>query len=50
MIFHLGPWQLPCDMALVRGVATLDEASLTGESLPVVKTVPEADKSKRYKV
>jgi cation-transporting P-type ATPase 13A2 len=30
--------QVPCDMVLVQGECVMDESSITGESIPVVKT------------
>jgi len=39
-------FKAPCDMVLVRGSAIVDESSLTGESLPVVKRKVPDDPSK----
>ena len=40
----------PCDMALVVGSAVCDESGLTGESMPVGKSVLAKDNSKNYNV
>jgi magnesium-transporting ATPase (P-type) len=36
--------QIPCDMILIQGEAVVDESSLTGETIPVVKVpLPSSD-------
>eukprot|EP01125_Pyxidicula_operculata_P009686 TRINITY_DN3175_c0_g1_i1.p1 TRINITY_DN3175_c0_g1~~TRINITY_DN3175_c0_g1_i1.p1 ORF type:complete len:1143 (+),score=187.69 TRINITY_DN3175_c0_g1_i1:48-3476(+) len=41
-------FKAPCDLVIVSGSAVVDESSLTGESIPIVKLPPEKDTSRPY--
>uniref|UniRef100_A0A6B2KX42 P-type ATPase A domain-containing protein n=1 Tax=Arcella intermedia TaxID=1963864 RepID=A0A6B2KX42_9EUKA len=43
-----GGWKAPCDLVIIKGSAVVDESSLTGETVPIVKIQPGEHPSHRY--